>query len=95
MLILTRKVNEAIIIGGEIRVIVAELQNGKVRLGVVAPRHVTVDREEIHLQRPTRVPLEVFTQEEYDLLGDRANCEPATFCGRQMYVREGPLLSPA
>jgi carbon storage regulator len=95
MLILTRKVNEAIIIAGEIRVVVAEFQKGKVRLGVVAPRHITVDREEIHLQRTTQAPFEVFTQEEYDVLADRANCEPATFCGRQMYVRQRPLLSPA
>ena len=97
MLVLTRKVNEAIVIAGKVRVVVAEIQGEKVRLGVQAPRIVTVDREEIHLlkQRPTRGPPEVFTQEEYDVLIDHADCEPATFCGRQMYVREGPTLSPA
>ena len=97
MLVLTRKVNEAIVIAGKVRVVVAEIQGEKVRLGVEAPRIVTVDREEIHLlkQRPTRGPPEVFTQEEYDVLADHADCEPATFCGRQMYVREGPTLAPA
>ena len=97
MLVLTRKVKEAIVIAGKVRVVVAEVQGEKVRLGVDAPRDVTVDREEIHLRkvRPTRGPPEVFTQQEYDLLADHADCEPATFCGRQMYVREGPMLSPA
>ena len=49
MLVLTRKVNEALIIGGKIRVVVAAIQNTKVRLGVEAPPVVAVDREEIHL----------------------------------------------
>jgi len=90
MLVLTRKVNEAIIIAGDIRVVVAEVRGEAVRLGVEAPREVRIDREEIHLRKrgSTRGPPEVFTQEEYDLLADRADCEPATFCGRQMYVRE-------
>ena len=97
MLVLTRKVNEAIVIAGKVRVVVAEIRGEKVRLGVEAPRVVTVDREEIHLlkQRPSRGPPQVFTQQEYDALTDHADCEPATFCGRKMYVREGPTLAPA
>jgi carbon storage regulator len=97
MLVLTRKVKEAIIIAGKVRVVVAEVCGTKVRLGVEAPRDVTVDREEIHIlkERPSRGAPEVFTQEEYDVLADHAHCEPATFCGRQMYVREGPLLPSA
>ena len=96
MLVLTRKVNEAIVIAGQVRVIVAEIQGERVRLGVEAPRDVRVDREEVHLRKRewARGPLEVFTQQEYDLLADRADCEPATFCGRRMYVREGPVLVP-
>ena len=97
MLVLTRKVQEAIVIAGKVRVVVAEVQGERVRLAVEAPPDVTVDREEIHLckMRPTRGPPEVFTQAEYDVLADHADCEPATFCGRQMYVREGPPLAPA
>ena len=66
MLVLTRKVKEAIVIAGKVRVVVAEIRGEKVRLGVEAPRVVTVDREEIHLlkQRPSRGPPEVFTQQE-------------------------------
>ena len=92
MLVLTRKVNEAVVIAGKIRVVVTAIQSAKVRLGVEAPPFVTVDREEIHLRkvRPTRGPPEVFTQQEYDLLIDHADCEQETFHGRKMYVREGP-----
>jgi carbon storage regulator len=95
MLVLTRKVNQAIVIADKVRVVVAEVEGNKVRLGVDAPRNVTVDREELHLlkRRTTRGPPEVFTQQEYDALADHARCEPATFCGRRMYVREGPPLA--
>ena len=47
MLVLTRKCDEAIIIGGNIEVRVVGIQNGKVRLGVTAPRDVPVHRCEI------------------------------------------------
>jgi carbon storage regulator len=90
MLVLTRKVNEAIVIAGKIRVVVAEVKGERVRLGVGAPRDVTVHREEIHLRnrQPARGPPEVFTQEEYNGLTDHTDCEPEMFYGRQMYVRE-------
>src|SRR5690242_11000103 len=96
MLVLSRKVDQAIVIAGKVRVVVAEVRGDRVRLGVQAPRNITVDREEIHVRKEgvTRGPPEVFTQQEYDLLADHAACEPATFCGRQMYVREGPALAP-
>ncbi len=96
MLVLTRKVSEAIVIAGTVRVVVAEVEGNKVRLGVEAPRNVRVDREEIHLRKnvPARGPPEVFTQQEYDLLPDPARCEPETFHGRQMYVREGSAPAP-
>ena len=95
MLVLTRKVNEAIVIAGRVRVVVAEVRGVVVRLGVQAPRDVTIDREEIHIRKKglTRGPPEVFTQQEYDLLADHVDCEPTMFCGRQMYVREGPVLA--
>src|SRR5438309_7110076 len=95
MLVLSRKVHEAIVIAGTVRVVVAEVRGGSVRLGVHAPRDVTVDREEVHIRKRglTRGPPEVFTQQEYDLLADNVDCEPALFCGRQMYVRQGPALA--
>jgi carbon storage regulator len=95
MLVLSRKVAEAIVIAGKVRVVVTAVRGESVRLGVQAPQDVAVDREEIHLRKKalTRGPPEVFTQQEYDLLADHLDCEPAMFRGRQMYVREGRELA--
>lgn len=51
MLVLTRKIGENIVIGDNIRVKVLQIHGGKVRLGVVAPEDVAVDRQEIHERR--------------------------------------------
>jgi carbon storage regulator len=51
MLVLTRKIGEEIIIDGCIRISVVEIKGNKVRLGVIAPADVTVDRAEIHARR--------------------------------------------
>lgn len=47
MLVLTRRVNERIVIGGDITVTVLEVRGDQVRLGIDAPREVEVLREEI------------------------------------------------
>jgi carbon storage regulator len=47
MLILTRRVNEALVIGTEITVTVLGVKGHQVRLGVNAPKDVAVHREEI------------------------------------------------
>jgi len=51
MLVLTRKIGETIIIGENVHVTVESIERGKVRLGIVAPPAVRVDRQEIHEQR--------------------------------------------
>lgn len=51
MLVLTRFNGEKIVISGGITVEVVEATRGKVRLGITAPRDVTVDREEVHERR--------------------------------------------
>ena len=51
MLVLTRKVNEEIVIGDNIRVTIVEVAPGRVKIGIQAPRSVTVDRGEIHEQK--------------------------------------------
>lgn len=48
MLVLSRKKNEAIIIGNDIKVVVVEIRRDKVRLGIEAPKEVTVHREEVY-----------------------------------------------
>lgn len=51
MLMLSRNIGKAVIIGGNIRVSVAQVNGCQVRLGIEAPRGVVVDREEIHQRR--------------------------------------------
>jgi carbon storage regulator len=48
MLVLTRRANQSIVIGNEIVVTVLEVRGDQVRLGIRAPRHVNVHREEVH-----------------------------------------------
>ena len=48
MLILTRRVGETLMIGDEVTVTVLGVKGNQVRLGVNAPRDVTVHREEIY-----------------------------------------------
>lgn len=47
MLILTRKTTEVIRIGNDVQVIVLAIKRNEVRLGIVAPLDVVVDREEV------------------------------------------------
>jgi carbon storage regulator len=47
MLILNRRVGEAVVIGGGVRVTVEEVHGGRVKLGFVAPPEVPIYREEI------------------------------------------------
>ena len=47
MLILTRKAGETIRIGEEVTITVLEVKGTQIRLGIAAPRDVTVDREEV------------------------------------------------
>ncbi len=47
MLILSRKVGDAILIGSEIRLVVIATESGGVRLGIEAPTSVTIMREEL------------------------------------------------
>ena len=48
MLALTRKKNESIVIGDNIEVIVLGVQGEQVKLGISAPRNISVHRKEIY-----------------------------------------------
>ena len=51
MLVLTRRINESIVINGDIVLTVLEVgRNGQVRLGIDAPRHYQIYRRELWLE---------------------------------------------
>lgn len=47
MLVLSRKVNEKIVIDGGIVLTVVKIEGGQVRIGIEAPGHVKIYREEL------------------------------------------------
>jgi len=56
MLVLSRKLNQSIIIGDEIRIVVVSIDRDTVKLGIEAPRSVPVHRSEVYeeIQRANR-----------------------------------------
>jgi carbon storage regulator len=48
MLILTRKLGEAIRIGDNAVIKIVEIRGGQVRLGIAAPKEIPVHREEVY-----------------------------------------------
>lgn len=48
MLVLSRRKDERIVIGGSIVITVIEVKGDKVRLGIEAPKEVSVHRHEVH-----------------------------------------------
>jgi carbon storage regulator len=48
MLILTRRLNESLIINDDIKVTVLSIKGNQVKIGIDAPKEVEIHREEIH-----------------------------------------------
>jgi carbon storage regulator len=55
MLVLSRKLNEAVVINDTVRVTVLAVKGDRVRLGIEAPRHMSVDRGEVHARKAMEV----------------------------------------
>ena len=49
MLVLTRKLGESIAIDDDIKIVVVQIKGGHVRLGIEAPRHTKIHREEVYI----------------------------------------------
>ncbi len=47
MLVLTRKIGQRFLIGDNIRITILDGQNGRIKIGIEAPRDVTILREEL------------------------------------------------
>lgn len=48
MLVFTRKTGESLVIAGEVEVKILSVERDQVKVGIAAPRHITVHRQEIH-----------------------------------------------
>jgi carbon storage regulator len=48
MLVLTRRVGETVIVGNDVSVTILGVKGNQIRIGINAPRNVTVHREEIY-----------------------------------------------
>lgn len=60
MLVLSRKLGESIQIGADITITIVDIDRGKIRLGIEAPREVPVWRQEL---LPPKEP-DVYRQQE-------------------------------
>lgn len=70
MLVLSRRVGEEIVINDNIRVTVVAVKGDRIRLGIVAPRDVTVDRAEVHERRSQFADPPATTTSDAVSLGD-------------------------
>ncbi len=71
MLILTRRIGESIIVGDNVTITVLGIKGNQVRVGVNAPKDVTVHREEIY----RRILQEQTTNDSKPLVIDTSSSE--------------------
>ena len=69
MLVLSRKPDEAIIVNGNVRITVVGVKGDRVRLGIEAPRDMTIDRAEVHDRKMQFVDVPAFCGATVDLGG--------------------------
>jgi len=85
MLVLTRRCGEELVIGGNIHVTVLSVERGQVRLGITAPRSVTVDRQEVHERRTAFVE-----SDEVDATGGHDErdtpCQPGDLAAQNLHA---------
>ena len=95
MLVLTRRCGESLIIGeqGEIRITFLENKGKQVRIGIEAPKHISIDREEIFIKKKRDLmhSLEIekaVDEEKSGVVPSKSvlcfphSCKPAVLCMR-------------
>jgi carbon storage regulator len=70
MLVLTRRPGESIIIGDGIKLTVVNVGPGRVKIGIVAPPNVRIDREEIHARIQQEQAADVLAAVSSDAMGN-------------------------
>jgi carbon storage regulator len=51
MLIITRRVGEAIFINDDIKLVVLGVKRDQMRIGIEAPKEIPIDREELYIRK--------------------------------------------
>ena len=72
MLILTRRIGETVVIGDNVNITVLGVKGNQVRLGVNAPKEVSVHREEIYQRIQFEKQAKAGSNEDYDNRGNVA-----------------------
>jgi carbon storage regulator len=55
-LVLTRRLEETLLIGDDIRIVILGVKGQQVRIGIEAPREMAVDREEVRVRKDAGLP---------------------------------------
>ena len=78
MLILTRRINESLVIGDDVTVTIFGVKGNQVRIGVDAPRDVSVHREEL-AQKDDETSTSGADKDARCPLGSHSICQAPTF----------------
>jgi len=80
MLVLSRQRDETIMIGDDIEVTVVDIRGDKVRLGINAPREISVHRKEVYdaIRRENRAAAQVKPEDVSGVAGKAAPAAPGT-----------------
>ena len=79
MLILTRRVGEALMVGDDTKIVVLGVKGSQIRLGINAPKDVKVHREEIY-EKINEESSETAAKESSDIHGEVAEWLKAAPC---------------